>query len=814
MGVSCSPHFPMNPEVPPSDIPSEAQREMQPVPPPLPAVQPPLPPASSSDAALREAMGLPPLPAAPGSARGSPAGAGGGLVILTWCVGAVQFLMAMVVVLLGTEARENGPAKIGFVIGLTAVWPLLMIGLFSLFKRFRNSRSRMIIVVCMWALCCFSHTGNIVMALKRGNYQGGGTPPAGSPVVLGKTSGVPETFGGEAPTSFVSPSVIMKEDAVQAALGLAPKAIRRRSIGGHDLSTGSNERLVKEIGKAQSTAYHEAVEAYRQASKTYPEDAELALERVLFIEHFVDMEDGTIESASADHEEAHAELLKRFPEEPETLMHELERTWGDGFEAKALACVPKSEDWSPKQLARFALLRAQRCEEGDKAAKLRFAKQSFDAEPGTEAGLLLAEGLLDAGKKGEASRILRHPVFEEVEPWVRCSQMDLHFKLGEGALAVKRFKELQEKTPAMVQSTEIAEKLAKAGALDLARKVLDGLPDNEWSRERQASARFKFELLHGDAAQAEAAYRKLREHGFETDPFLGKRMQLLLKHPSSGWAWSDLGPGLCLLLLLVVAACLPLLLLVPVHYWSLLRQRAGKTVEGLASPWGLRAAWLMTGTMAVGIFLGVWLAKPDLLTQGNGKAAVETLSDAELLRGQVVMWGLVTVLGLAFLWRARRWDLFGAGRWSVGKSVGLGMGMGLGLRIVLVIYVTIFSLTDLGVSQASPHVAQLLSALRHEWGALAMVGVTAVFVPLLEELVFRGVLLGALARHIPFWAANLLQAACFTMVHEDHRLIPFFMGFALVAGLLVRRSGGLLGALCLHALNNLVACLGLLSLRH
>jgi membrane protease YdiL (CAAX protease family) len=340
------------------------------------------------------------------------------------------------------------------------------------------------------------------------------------------------------------------------------------------------------------------------------------------------------------------------------------------------------------------------------------------------------------------------------------------------------------------------------------------LPDNEWSRERQARERFKFELQHGDAAQAEAAYRKLRENGFEADPFLGRRIQLLLKHPAAGWAWGDLGPALCLLLLLSVAACLPLLVLVPVHYWSLLRQRAGRTVEWLPSPWGLRAAWLMMAAMAVGMTLGAWLANPDLLMPGHDKAALETLSGADLLRGQMPMWVITTVLGLAFLWRARRWDLFGAGRWSVGKAVGLGMGFGLGLRILLVLYVTIFSLTGLGATQALPQVAQLLTAIQREWGTLAMVGATAVFVPLLEELVFRGVLLGALARHIPFWAANLLQAACFTLVHDDHRLIPFFMGFALVAGLLVRRSGGLLGALCLHALNNLLACLGLLAVRH
>jgi len=74
------------------------------------------------------------------------------------------------------------------------------------------------------------------------------------------------------------------------------------------------------------------------------------------------------------------------------------------------------------------------------------------------------------------------------------------------------------------------------------------------------------------------------------------------------------------------------------------------------------------------------------------------------------------------------------------------------------------------------------------------------------------VLLGAFARHIPFWAANGLQAVGFALMHEELKLAPFFIGLALLSGLLVQQSRGLLAAIALHACNNTLVCLGLLIL--
>ncbi|HJU40791.1 MAG TPA: CPBP family intramembrane glutamic endopeptidase, partial [Tahibacter sp.] len=74
--------------------------------------------------------------------------------------------------------------------------------------------------------------------------------------------------------------------------------------------------------------------------------------------------------------------------------------------------------------------------------------------------------------------------------------------------------------------------------------------------------------------------------------------------------------------------------------------------------------------------------------------------------------------------------------------------------------------------------------------------------PLVEELVFRGFLLGGLSRHVGFATANVVQASVFAAFHADPPRLPFYFTLGLLAGWLVRRSGGLAPALALHALNN------------
>lgn len=89
-----------------------------------------------------------------------------------------------------------------------------------------------------------------------------------------------------------------------------------------------------------------------------------------------------------------------------------------------------------------------------------------------------------------------------------------------------------------------------------------------------------------------------------------------------------------------------------------------------------------------------------------------------------------------------------------------------------------------------------------------------------EELLFRGLIAGTLFRRLPFWKANLLQAAIFTLPHLlilliAPRLWPLAIclpiGLGLVAGWLRQTSGSIWPSVILHGIPNAVGALWVMN---
>ena len=79
--------------------------------------------------------------------------------------------------------------------------------------------------------------------------------------------------------------------------------------------------------------------------------------------------------------------------------------------------------------------------------------------------------------------------------------------------------------------------------------------------------------------------------------------------------------------------------------------------------------------------------------------------------------------------------------------------------------------------------------------------------PIGEELFFRGLLFGGLRASMPFWAAALLSAGIFAVVHVYVLLMPllFLVGFGLAY--IYERSGSLLSSIAAHSAFNLIGYL-------
>lgn len=74
--------------------------------------------------------------------------------------------------------------------------------------------------------------------------------------------------------------------------------------------------------------------------------------------------------------------------------------------------------------------------------------------------------------------------------------------------------------------------------------------------------------------------------------------------------------------------------------------------------------------------------------------------------------------------------------------------------------------------------------------------------PLVEEVVFRGLLFGALAGRLGVLASALLSALLFGLVHGDPVLFPSLAALGFIAALAYAATGNLWVSIVLHALNN------------
>ena len=77
-------------------------------------------------------------------------------------------------------------------------------------------------------------------------------------------------------------------------------------------------------------------------------------------------------------------------------------------------------------------------------------------------------------------------------------------------------------------------------------------------------------------------------------------------------------------------------------------------------------------------------------------------------------------------------------------------------------------------------------------------------VPMFEEVLFRGLLLSWLNRHMRFAPALLVQAALFAALHLYPVVLPYAFLFGILTGYVRRATGSTFNTILMHGMNNVV----------
>ncbi len=136
-----------------------------------------------------------------------------------------------------------------------------------------------------------------------------------------------------------------------------------------------------------------------------------------------------------------------------------------------------------------------------------------------------------------------------------------------------------------------------------------------------------------------------------------------------------------------------------------------------------------------------------------------------------------------------------------GLRLGLMFGFG-GLLVTIPASLVYASIVGPGANSA---VGRIFGGLRTSWPwAVAVFVIVAVIAPLCEEIIFRGLLWGALDRRWGQWVAMVVSTVVFALAHLEFTRAPLLVVVAIPLALARWYSGGLLASIVAHQVTNLL----------
>jgi membrane protease YdiL (CAAX protease family) len=138
-------------------------------------------------------------------------------------------------------------------------------------------------------------------------------------------------------------------------------------------------------------------------------------------------------------------------------------------------------------------------------------------------------------------------------------------------------------------------------------------------------------------------------------------------------------------------------------------------------------------------------------------------------------------------------------------DVRLGIVYGIG-GLVVTIPASLLYVVLVGAEQASSAVGDVFEGLRAgPVAAVAVVLVVVVLAPLCEEIVYRGLLWGALERYaLPRWVPFVVTTLLFAVAHFEFTRTPLLFVVALPIALARLHTGRLAASVVAHQVNNLL----------
>jgi len=575
----------------------------------------------------------------------------------------------------------------------------------------------------------------------------------------------------------------------------------------------SHEQFVERVNGAQSTDYHAVLSLYDEHRRADPDDVISLIERCRFIENFAYSEDGAIASAGDDLDACRAQLrVDTHKDDAEVILYGAETAnWDDKGMDAAKALIPDSRSWTLLQQSRLYENLARRSQFNDEAMGGGYAIAAVELNPASPVFVQALTRWKQLGAKAKVRRAISAAPDSIWERVPRTQVAEILIEMGDADAAAELLNKTVHVKYDYGTDLTMARALAAKGSFKEAEVWFrKAFASNKYVDIRARIEYFEFEVAHGSEKAAIAAYDEMRKAQSNVDAIGRYRMSLIAAHPHLIWDSKTIPAMLAILAMALVLCLVPLIVIVPIHYRGLARRVRGNAPEVLPGAWKLRHAWYAFAMFLLASNAVIYIFAPSFLNALMPWAKYTQLTPtSDLMLAKMLLWStILTIPLLAPLLRGQDWKSILLGRWSVKRSIFVGLSLAILLKIVSAMF-------GMGMKSAGALGSDTMRSIQganEAYGLMGMLLLIGVLTPIIEEFVFRGVLLKAFRGQVSFVLATLVQALAFTLLHEEREVMIILFAFALILGWLVKRSEGLLAPIVMHCTNNLTAGLAIVGM--
>ncbi|MCL6265845.1 type II CAAX endopeptidase family protein [Flagellimonas myxillae] len=572
----------------------------------------------------------------------------------------------------------------------------------------------------------------------------------------------------------------------------------------------SHKYYVGQLENSKDQDFQRIIGLYDNHIRNHPSEVTAMVERCRFIGNSYYDEYEGYNLKFEETQDCIEQLYGKFPMHPQVLIYRAENLYGeeklDALQESLRSMSNGKWNWVNIEKGLIYEMLGDYFRYTDQKESLRYYLQAQDLNKDLDVSIPLAESYMETGNDELAKNTILSHLNGDTITWSLNTKAEMLLELGETSKALKLFDEVRQKDSTFIDNSEMAKAMVKLEKYGLAREFLVKDTSVTWNRLVKLQALFNHDLKYSDSGITIHTYRNLQEENSYDDFFAIKRLRIFLKDPFLSWNFTELLHLFFLAVCIAILFILPYIWILPVYNVGLyLKKKSRIVVPKLNFNWGLKHFWILSFIYLLAQFLLMvfFYYEENINAFFEVTMSFEELEedDASLAKSMLAFVFLMTLGTLAVIKKNVLGHLYKTkiGLW---ESIKLGVAFVIFNVIFLKVLRSFIPLDPTEISQLLFNATPEIMAILKTYGFGIAVFAVAVLGPIYEEVIFRGVILGSVEKHLGFITANILQASMFAIIHFNLSLFLYYLVFGLITGYYVKRTGGLITGIVLHAINN------------